>query len=43
MPDSSQSLVQTLLNAGVDTCFSSVHTADKPVHGEFPIQAAIGS
>jgi len=35
MPDGSQSLVQTLLNAGVDTCFSSVHTADKHLDAAF--------
>mgnify|MGYP000440721534 CR=1 FL=1 len=35
MPNGSQSLVQTLLNAGVDTCFSSVHTADKHLDASF--------
>jgi len=35
MPDGSQSLVQTLLNAGVDTCFCSVGTADKHLDSAF--------
>ena len=35
MPDGSQSLVQTLLNAGVDTCFCSVRTADKHLDSAF--------